>query len=230
MVSTKEKAKAEAEKRNAARAQRELEVFGEVHKPRHGHLVEYEMWWSQHYEWLKEQGFLLRPRYAPDWVPSWKEKNPEPFFYEDARGSEVSGFNDHLTHLNYGTKLPSILDATRLSDGAYVVLKIISKSVHPYEVEIGRFFSSDPLRSDPANHCIPIYDVLSVPDDKDKVIIIMPLLREYTSPSFGTIGEVVECFRQLFEVSSLNVLEYILYERTGSAIYAQTSSCPSVRS
>ena len=103
-------------------------------------------------------------------------------------------------------KRSSILDATRTSDGAYVVLKIISKSVHPYEVEIGQFFSSEPLRSNTANHCIPIHDVFSVPDDKDKMVMVMPLLREYTSPPFGTIGEAVECFRQLFEVSLLNSL------------------------
>ena len=90
MVSTKKaKAKSEAENRRAARAQRELEAFGEVHTPRNGRLAEYETWWSQHYEWLKEQGLLLRPRYAPDWVPSWQGKKLDSFLYEDARGSEV---------------------------------------------------------------------------------------------------------------------------------------------
>jgi len=216
MVSTKKaRAKAEAEIRRAARAHRELEAFGEVHIPWDGGLVEYETWWSQHYEWLRDQGFLLRSRYAPDWVPSWQGKELDLLWYEDARGSEVGTFNtdnDHLIHHNRGAKLPCILDATRISDGAYVVLKIISQSLHPYEVEIGRFFSSEPLRSDPANHCTPIYDVLSVPDDKDKVIVVMPLLRAYTSPQFGTIGEAVECFRQLFEVNSLNFLVYIPHE------------------
>ena len=218
MFSTKKaraKAEAEAETRRAARAQRELEAFGEVHTPWDGGLVEYETWWSQHYEWLRGQGFLLRQRYAPDWVPSWQGKELDPLWYEDARGSKVGTFNtnnDHLIHVNCGAKHPCILDATRISDGAYVILKIISQSLHPYEVEIGRFFSSEPLRSDPANHCIPIYDVLSVPDDKDKVIIVMPLLRVYTSPRFGTIGEAVECFRQLFEVSSLNSLVYVPHE------------------
>lgn len=51
-----------------------------------------------------------------------------------------------------------------------------------------------------ANHCVPVYDVLSVPDEEDRVIIVMPLLQEYLRPPFGTIGEAVECFRQLFEV------------------------------
>jgi hypothetical protein len=51
-----------------------------------------------------------------------------------------------------------------------------------------------------ANHCVPVYDVLPVPDEEDRVIIVMPLLQEYLRPPFRTIGEAVECFRQLFEV------------------------------
>jgi len=90
MVSTKKaSAKAEAENRRAARAQCELEAFGEAQTPWDGGLVEYETWWSQHYEWLREQGYLLRPRYAPDWVPSWQGKDMDTFMYEDARVSEV---------------------------------------------------------------------------------------------------------------------------------------------
>lgn len=71
--------------------------------------------------------------------------------------------------------------------------------MHPYEVEIGQYFSSESLRTDPANHCVPIYEVIPVPEEQ-RVIIVMPLLRDYTSPPFCTFGEVVECFRQLFEV------------------------------
>lgn len=91
------------------------------------------------------------------------------------------------------------MDATRLSDGAYVTLKIIRPSLHPYELEIGQYFSSESLRADPANHCVPIYDVIPIPEDQ-RVIIVMPLLRDYVSPPFCTFGEVVECLRQLFEV------------------------------
>ena len=34
-------------------------------------LSENELWWTRHFQWLKDRGYLLRPRYAPDWVPSW---------------------------------------------------------------------------------------------------------------------------------------------------------------
>ena len=34
-----------------------------------------EYFWRDHYKWLKECGYLLRPRYAPGWVPSWEVKD-----------------------------------------------------------------------------------------------------------------------------------------------------------
>lgn len=74
---------------------------------------------------------------------------------------------------------------------------------YPFELEIGRFLSSQPLAGTNGNHCVPIYDILHVPDDSQTAIIVMPLLLDYEQPPFGTIGEAVECFRQLFEVSLL---------------------------
>jgi hypothetical protein len=93
-----------------------------------------------------------------------------------------------------------ILDATRMTDGQFVLLKCLQKSIYPYEVDIACFFSSPPLAGDPQNHCVPVYEVLQVPDDDDKVIIVMPLLREYRDPDFDTIGEIVGFFSQIFEV------------------------------
>ena len=82
------------------------------------------------------------------------------------------------------------------------------RSQNPEEVDIAQFLTSEPLRSDPSNHCVPIYDTLLVPDDDDLVIMVMPLLRSYTSPAFNTVGEVLECFRQIFEVTSTFALLY----------------------
>ena len=92
-----------------------------------------------------------------------------------------------------------ILDGTRASDGAFVTLKLVNRRDHPHEVDIARYFSSKAL-AESANHCVPVYNVLSVPDEEDTEIIVMPLLRDYTYPPFGTFGEAVECVRQLFEV------------------------------
>lgn len=95
------------------------------------------------------------------------------------------------------------MDAVRKSDGVTVFLKKVSQRKHPYEVEIGRYFSSEPLLKDARNHCYPLYDVLQVPDDEDIVILVMPLLRRYTDPRYATIGEAVAFFRQVFEVPCL---------------------------
>jgi hypothetical protein len=47
---------------------------------------------------------------------------------------------------------------------------------------------------------VPIYDVLQVLDEDDRVLLVMPLLREYSSPRFDTFGEAVDFFKQIFEV------------------------------
>jgi hypothetical protein len=102
----------------------------------------------------------------------------------------------------------NLLDATRIEDGSYVGLKRISKTRHPHETDIALFVSSEALSSDPTNHCIPVSEVLQVPDDKDLVIMIMPFLRPYDDPPFDTFGETVECYRQILEVP--HVIHYML--------------------
>lgn len=82
-----------------------------------------------------------------------------------------------------------------------VVLKRILTTQHPYEVEISRLFSEEPLASDPRNHCVSILDVLKVEDESDMVILVMPLLRRYDSPRFETVGEALDFFQQIFEVT-----------------------------
>ncbi|KAN0074708.1 Protein kinase-like domain containing protein [Tylopilus felleus] len=172
----------EAERQREQRIQKELAAFGTTQQLPPETRDSREIWWSNHSEWLKNRGYLLRARYAPDWVPSWKTSAKVWFEHEDSRNLEVG----------------HIIDATRLSDGRYVTLKRIKKPVHPYEVDIGLYFSSDSLASHPENHCIPFYETLAL-DDNETVIIVMPLLRSYADPAFDTFGEAVECFRQLFE-------------------------------
>jgi hypothetical protein len=96
------------------------------------------------------------------------------------------------------------MDAIRSKDGAAVTMKRIHPSDHPYEVDIGTYLSSEPLVSDPRNHCVPIYDVIKVPDDGGAVLVVMPMLRRYASPRFDTFGEVIDYFKQVFEVSWQN--------------------------
>jgi len=147
-----------------------------------GEILEHELFWCDHQPWLEEQGYMLRPRYRPGWTPHWTD---EDFYWDFEEGTIV--------------KRSQVLDATRISDGETVALKRISRKIHPYEVDISRMFSMEPLASDPRNHCVPIYEVLQVPDDSDIVLLVMPLLRSYNNPRFDTVGEAVEYFRQIIE-------------------------------
>lgn len=152
-------------------------------------LTKEELLWRNHYVWLKEHDYLLRPRYNPDWVPSqWiagKELSELGF---DLR------FEDSQANANY-----KVMDATRISDGAFVVLKPINIAMYEEEIPIGLWFSEEPQASDPANHCVPILEVLDFPDVPGKRIIVMPQLCRYDKPRFDTVGEAVEFMRQVFQ-------------------------------
>ncbi|KDQ55741.1 hypothetical protein JAAARDRAFT_37166 [Jaapia argillacea MUCL 33604] len=152
-------------------------------EPKPGTLGESEFFWRDHWSWLQECGYRLRPRYAPDWVPSWEGTSKT--FYHCEDGVQI--------------RVGRIMDAIRISDNKRVALKRISKLEHPFEAEIGQFLSSGDLKTDPSNRCIPVYEILQVPDEGDEIIIVMPLLRPYNSPRFDTFGEVVEFVRQIFE-------------------------------
>jgi hypothetical protein len=39
-----------------------------------GGLSQSEAWWRDHQKWLQDCGYMLRPRYRPGWVHSWKDK------------------------------------------------------------------------------------------------------------------------------------------------------------
>jgi len=91
------------------------------------------------------------------------------------------------------------MDATRISDGRQVMLKRLPIEEGPYELEISKLFSTEPLSSNPRNHCIPLYDVIRLPDDPP--IIVQPLLRPFYNPPFQTFGEFVTSFAQICEVN-----------------------------
>ncbi|KIM75909.1 hypothetical protein PILCRDRAFT_45466, partial [Piloderma croceum F 1598] len=146
-------------------------------------LMESELYWRDRYVWLQSIGYRLRRRYEPDWVPSWIGTKNISVLSEDGQPLSYS----HL------------MDAIRSKDGAAVTMKRIHPSDHPYEVDIGTYLSSEPLVSDPRNHCVPIYDVIKVPDDGGAVLVVMPMLRRYASPRFDTFGEVIDYFKQVFE-------------------------------
>ena len=44
-----------------------------------------EHYWRDRSLWLKEQGYVLRPRYSPDWKPSWVGTSKHRMDCEDSR-------------------------------------------------------------------------------------------------------------------------------------------------
>ncbi|KAJ7142051.1 kinase-like domain-containing protein [Mycena crocata] len=146
-------------------------------------LDDFEAFWRDHQPWLKEQGYNLRPRYWPDWVPSWRGTNKKRWNCEDSRPPRIV----------------VTLDAVHIQDNIDVCLKRIEVDKHPFEAEIGTFLTSGSLEADSRNHSVPILEILQVPEDDGIIIIVMPLLRKYEEPRFETFGEAVDFFGQIFE-------------------------------
>ena len=89
------------------------------------------------------------------------------------------------------------MDATRISDGKFVLMKRVKSNSG--EPTISQHFSSAQRRDEKRNHCVPVFDVLHIPDSED-VLLVMPLLRLWDRPRMQTVGEMVEFFRQILEV------------------------------
>ncbi|KAJ6507307.1 kinase-like domain-containing protein [Mycena vitilis] len=151
--------------------------------PQKHELLPDEVYWRDHHDWLKECGYLLRPRFRPGWIPSWKLDPPKNEILCEDGWRPV-----------YGS---ACIDAVCMSDNSKVMLKKVKKTDHPYEEAISTLLSS--LGPSPANHCVPILRVLHPPEDDGMIMLVMPLLRRCDSPRFDTIGEAVEFFRQIFE-------------------------------
>ncbi|KAJ7147584.1 hypothetical protein C8R43DRAFT_1009969 [Mycena crocata] len=137
-------------------------------------LLSDEIEWRELQPWLETCGYMLRPRYRPGWTPSWIAKLTSPLLVEDGMFSMFW----------------VVMDAIRTEDGVPVILKKIEKaavSLRTNETAIGLYFSTPPRAAHPRNHCIPTYEVLQIPNDAEHEIIVMPALRQFTSPPFDTL-------------------------------------------
>lgn len=56
---------------------------------RYGGLRDHEFYWRERQAWLAEQGYMLRPRYRPDWKPSWHDSGQFFFDCEDGHAPTV---------------------------------------------------------------------------------------------------------------------------------------------
>ncbi|KAK0470528.1 hypothetical protein IW261DRAFT_1597831 [Armillaria novae-zelandiae] len=142
-----------------------------------------EIFSALHYAFLAESGYKLRPKYGPD-------------------GSHHLGKQraTYVAKTTHQSQHYWIMDAIHAFDGRRLTLKGISKSKHPHEIPIGRFLTSGTLAVDPKNDYAPIYEVLQLPLDDDIEIIVMPQLHLFDSPASDSVGELLERFREIFEL------------------------------
>ncbi|KAJ3541854.1 hypothetical protein NMY22_g3730 [Coprinellus aureogranulatus] len=147
-------------------------------------LFPHEEMWVPLYPFLLGRGYQLRPRYHPEWVPSWisDPSGLTAFYREDSIPSR-----------------PNVVDAVR-EDGSQVMLKQVS--FEREEFDIALYNSSPPRSDDPRNCCVPILDVILLPACETHAIIVMPLLYEHVHLPFRRVGELLEMGRQLSKVNA----------------------------
>jgi serine/threonine protein kinase len=110
------------------------------------------------------------------------------------------------------------IDATRIMDGQPVFIKKLSSNTE--ELAIAGYLSTPTRMQDPQNHCVPILDHFADPTDSSIVFIVMPMLRNFDSPPFFVVNEVVDFVHQTLEVSSktyMNVMAVLITESKGLA-------------
>ena len=54
-----------------------------------GTLVTTEQWWRDRYYEIAEHGYHLRPRFHPDWQPSWLQSGKDFYTVEDGQPTIV---------------------------------------------------------------------------------------------------------------------------------------------
>lgn len=170
-----------------------------------GGLSRIEKQWTNRQKALEEAGYMLRPRYHPEWQPSWS--NTDKFFL-DAEDGQAQAVSIKLLFLSLTEDVDIYqkrvtMDATRISDGKPVMLKLLMPSEGPHELRINQLVSSEPLLSDPRNHCAPLLDVIELPNEPQ--IMVHARLRPFNDPPMQTFGEFVSFFGQLCEVSDGHV-------------------------
>jgi hypothetical protein len=89
------------------------------------------------------------------------------------------------------------MDGRTTANGAFVVIQLVTDQ---REVDIISLLSSNELRSDPRNHCVPILDIIPVPEDPDTTLIVKPLTQDFWRPPLETVDEFVEFLDQVLEV------------------------------
>ncbi|KAF9481587.1 hypothetical protein BDN70DRAFT_803046, partial [Pholiota conissans] len=91
-----------------------------------------------------------------------------------------------------------VMDATCIKDNKPKMLKILRRAANSDEKRIAFYLCSPELMREPGNHCVPIDEVLAIPEDADYEILVMPFLVPFDFPRFDTLGEIVDFFKEVF--------------------------------
>ncbi|EPT00389.1 hypothetical protein FOMPIDRAFT_1049710 [Fomitopsis schrenkii] len=148
---------------------------------RFSQLAPYELSWTRRQPFLQSRGYMLRPRYRPGWVPSWRITGARPIDCEDS--------NVHV--------YPHVIDATRISDGKLVTIKCVTTGC--LEMRIAMMLGMPPLSEDPTNHCVSLLDVFEDAANTNVSYIVMPFLRDFDNPPFECVEDVLDFGEQLLE-------------------------------
>ncbi|KAI0669510.1 kinase-like domain-containing protein [Trametes maxima] len=142
-------------------------------------LVPSEVFWRERQQFLLDHGYILRPRYRPDWRPSWLGTNLRPTFCEDS-----------ILLVDY-----QVMDARCKDNDEIVAIKTFRRDSQ--EMHIAGYLSA--LRYDPQNHSVPIHRILDDPHDSSLSLMVMPYLRPCNDPDFTLVGEIIEFINQTLE-------------------------------
>ncbi|KAF7352406.1 hypothetical protein MVEN_01205000 [Mycena venus] len=139
-------------------------------------LLPEEQIWAHYQPYLEARGYMLRLRYRPDWVPEAIRLGKDPFDCEDSIPGEGK-----------------VLDATRISDGTQVVLKIVE--LLSADVTISSFLANE---QGAQKHTISLLEW--IPIDDTWGWMVMPRMRGcYDLPLFRTVREFNEFLLQVLE-------------------------------
>ncbi|KAJ3846558.1 hypothetical protein EV368DRAFT_88825 [Lentinula lateritia] len=188
-------------------------------------LDESEEWWIGHFEYLKEHGYMMRPRYRPGWQPSYIPGSFGSLYAEDAQRTPVRLHANSVLDetFTYCSQHPYIMDALRLSDSLMVALKLVKVSTG--EDKLTMLFSDDDHNPDPHNHCVRILEVLPVPGEDAEKILVMVWMRNVMDPGFRTIGEAIQFFKEIIQVLS-PMAPKKRYDWSGRALHFSRTRCP----
>ncbi|KAJ7742259.1 hypothetical protein B0H16DRAFT_1728207 [Mycena metata] len=147
-----------------------------------------ELFWRDSYTWLKQSEYLLRLRSSPGWTPPWKNDATK----NAGRVREIplpstAIFMPPPRSADTCSQAPQIINATRVADGGYAILKRSERSdaALSQEVYMFRQFSPEPLASDVHNSLYPRargFCMFQMDFTKNLDLIVMPLLSARQAP------------------------------------------------